>query len=646
MQEHSTMVEQEAEAIAANEEQDEQQKLADEQQKQADELQKQADEQQKLADELYRIRHSTAHVMAQAVVERYPDAKVGIGPPIQDGFYYDFDLGLGDDGRPRTFTPDDLEAIEARMREIVKGKWPYEVREVTAAEAEELFADEQYKLELIRDLAAGNVDEYGEPVDEPVPITLYTQDTFTDLCRGPHVRHTGYIKPNGFKLLSTAAAYWRGDERNPMLQRIYGTAWKNKTSLEKYLERLEEIEKRDHRRIGTDLDLFSTEPDQVGGGLVLWHAKGGLMRHLIEEYAKERHLEGGYDFVYTPHIGRGQLWETSGHLDFFREGMYAPLDIDGQEYFLKPMNCPFHIMIYKSRRRSYRELPMKMAEWGTVYRYERSGVLHGLMRVRGFTQDDAHIFCVPEDVDASIAEVLNFSLDMLGAFGFDDFTMYVSTRPEKAVGDAADWDRATQALVRAVEARGLDYEMNEGEGAFYGPKIDIDIQDALGRAWQCSTIQFDFNLPERFGLTFADSDGELRRPYMVHRTLFGSMERFFGVLIEHYGGAFPVWLCPVQAVVIPIADRHVEYAEQVVDRLKAAGLRAEVDGRDDRMRAKIRDAQLAKTPYMLVVGDREAESDAVSVRLRTEADLGAEPVDDFIERVKRAIDARTGVEGE
>ena len=629
----------EADEAAAEKAQAESREVAD------DEAQR-ATVEQTIADELHRIRHSTAHVMAQAVVERFPEAKVGIGPPIQDGFYYDFDLGTDEGGRSRTFSPEDLEAIEERMREIVKGKHAFEVREVTEEEAEERFADEPYKLELIRELSAGNVDEYGEPVDEPVPITLYQQDRFTDLCRGPHVPNTGYIKPNAFKLLSTAAAYWRGDEHRPMLQRIYGTAWKNKTSLEEFLARLEEIEKRDHRRIGTDLDLYSTSPEQVGGGLVLWHPKGGLMRHLIEEYAKERHLEGGYDFVYTPHIGRGQLWETSGHLDFFRENMYAPLDIDGQEYFLKPMNCPFHIMIYKSRRRSYRELPIKMAEWGTVYRYERSGVLHGLMRVRGFTQDDAHIFCAPDDVDESIAEVLNFSLDILEAFGFEDFAVYVSTMPDKAVGDVADWDRATQALIRAVEARGLDYEIKEGEGAFYGPKIDIDIQDALGRAWQCSTIQFDFNLPEKFGLTYADADGELRRPYMVHRALFGSMERFFGVLVEHYGGAFPVWLSPVQAVVIPIADRHLEYAESVAERLREAGIRVEVDGRDDRMRAKIRDAQLAKVPYMLVVGDREAENDAVAVRLRTEADLGAESVDDFIARIKDAIEARTGVEGE
>jgi threonyl-tRNA synthetase len=431
-----------------------------------------------------------------------------------------------------------------------------------------------------------------------------------------------------------------------MLQRIYGTAWMNKTSLQDYLHRLEEIEKRDHRRIGRDLDLFSTSPDQVGGGLVLWHPNGGLMRHLIEEFAKQRHLEGGYDLVYTPHIGRAQLWETSGHLDFFRENMYAPLDIDDQEYYLKPMNCPFHIMIYKARRHSYRDLPLKMAEWGTVYRYERSGVLHGLMRVRGFTQDDAHIFCTPDQVEEAISEVLGFSIDMLQAFGFSEFAVYVSTRPQKAVGEVEDWDRATEALVKAVEEHGLDYEIKEGEGAFYGPKIDIDIQDALGRAWQCSTIQFDFNLPEKFGLTYADADGELRRPYMVHRALFGSMERFFGVLIEHYGGAFPVWLCPVQAVVVPIADRHNAYAMEVAARLKEAGIRARADTRDDRMRAKIRDAQLAKVPYMLVVGDREVADGTVSVRLRTEVDLGDESVDEFIKRALQAVEERSGVEGE
>jgi len=586
---------------------------------------------------LYKLRHSTAHVMAEAVLELFPEAKLGIGPPIENGFYYDFDLGKDENGRPRSFTPEDLERIEARMREIVKGRWPYERQEVTADEAREIFADQPYKLELIDELEKGNVDEYGNPVEDPVPITVYRHHNFVDLCRGPHVPHTGYIKPNAFKLLSTAAAYWRGDERRPMLQRIYGTAWKNKTQLEAYLHRLAEIEKRDHRRLGVELDLFSTVPDQVGGGLILWHPKGGRIRAIIEDFARQQHLEGGYEIVYTPHIGRSKLWETSGHLDFYRENMYAPMDIEGQQYYLKPMNCPFHIMIYKSRRRSYRELPMRLAEWGTVYRFERSGVLHGLMRVRGFTQDDAHIFCTPEQVEEEIKRVLDFSLDMLEAFGFREFDLYVSTRPEKYVGDPAQWDKATEALKRAVESRGLDYEVKEGEGAFYGPKIDIDIKDALGRAWQCTTIQFDFNLPERFDLKFVGEDGREHRPYMVHRALLGSMERFFGVLIEHYGGAFPVWLAPVQAILIPIADRHVPYAQEVAQQLRAAGLRVQVDDRRERMNAKIRDAQLQKIPYMLIVGDREAEAGAVAVRLRTEEDLGAMPVADFIAMAQEAV---------
>jgi threonyl-tRNA synthetase len=597
-------------------------------------------------EQLFRIRHSTAHVLAQAVLERYPQAKLGIGPPIESGFYYDFDLGLAEDGRRRTFSPEDLVAIEARMREIIAGRHEFGMREVSAADAREMFADQPYKIELIDALAAGNLDDNGQPVAEPVPITVYQQDTFVDLCRGPHVPHTGYIKPNACKLLSTAAAYWRGDERRPMLQRIYGTAWQSRAELDAYLERLAEVERRDHRRLGTELDLYSTDPDQVGGGLVLWHPKGALVRHLIEEFAKRRHLEAGYDFVYTPHIGRARLWETSGHLGFYRDSMYAPLEIDGQPYYLKPMNCPFHIAIYRSRRRSYRELPLRLAEWGTVYRFERSGVLHGLLRVRGFTQDDAHLFVAPRDVDEAIASALGFSLDMLTAFGFVQFEVNVSTRPEKFVGSVADWDMATAALVRAVEAAGVTYRTKEGEGAFYGPKIDLDVRDALGRAWQLSTIQFDFNMPEKFDLTFADADGELRRPYMIHRALLGSIERFFGVLVEHYGGAFPVWLAPVQAVVIPIADRHNGYAAEIGAALGRAGLRAEVDDRDDRMKAKIRDAQLAKVPYMLVVGDREVELGEVAVRLRTGEDLGAMPVDAFIALASTAVQERTGVGAE
>jgi threonyl-tRNA synthetase len=599
-----------------------------------------AEDGNKDAELLHKLRHSAAHVMAEAVLERFPEARLGIGPPIENGFYYDFDLGVDEAGTPRTFSPEDLEKIEERMREIVKERWPFDRQEVTADQARELFKNNPYKLELIDELEAGNVDEYGDPVDEPVPISIYTQHEFTDLCRGPHVPHTGYIKPNAFKLLSTAAAYWRGDEHNPTMQRIYGTAWKNKTQLEAYLAKLAEIEKRDHRRLGVQLDLFSTAPGEVGGGLILWHPKGGMIRTIVEDFARQQHLEGGYDIVYTPHIGRSRLWETSGHLDFYRESMYAPLNIDGLEYYLKPMNCPFHIMIYKSDRRSYRDLPMRLAEWGTVYRFERSGVLHGLLRVRGFTQDDAHIFCTPAQVEDEIKRVLDFSLDMLEAFGFKEFNIYVSTRPEKYVGEPAQWDVATEALKRAVNSRGLGYQIKAGEGAFYGPKIDIDVKDALGRAWQLTTIQFDFNLPERFDLRFVGEDGLEHQPYMVHRALLGSMERFFGVLIEHYGGAFPVWLAPVQAIMIPIADRHTPYCEQVAGQLKAAGLRVQVDARSERMSAKIRDAQLQKIPYMLVAGDREAEAGNVAVRLRTEEDLGAMPVENFLEIAQAAIDEK------
>ncbi len=586
-------------------------------------------------NELDALRHSTAHVMAQAVLEAFPDGKLAIGPPIEDGFYYDFDL-------PRPLTPEDLEAIEQRMREIIKGRHAFEYRETDEVEARKLFADQPYKIELIDGLAAGEVDEYGEKAEDPPVISIYTHDDFTDLCRGPHVSDTGQIKRNAFKLLKVAGAYWRGDESRPMLQRIYGTVWPDRKALKAYLQRLAEAEKRDHRRLGKDLDLFSIQPD-LGSGLVLWHPKGGLVRSLIEDFAREEHLKAGYDLVYSPHIGRAWLWETSGHLDFYRENMYAPLDIDGQEYFLKPMNCPFHIMMYRSRRRSYRDLPMRLAEFGTVYRYERSGVLHGLMRVRGFTQDDAHIFCRPDQVEEEIQHVLDFTLFILRSFGFEDFDVYLSTRPEKSVGEPERWEQATEALRRAVESRGLPYRVKEGEGAFYGPKIDVDIKDAIGRAWQCTTIQFDFNLPERFDLTFVGTDGQPQQPYMVHRALLGSMERFFGVLIEHYAGAFPVWLAPVQAMIIPIADRHVAYAQAVAAQLQQAGLRAEVDERTERMNAKIRDAQLQKIPYMLVVGDREMEGDQVAVRLRTGKNLGPRAVPDFVALAQEAIDRKEAV---
>jgi len=586
---------------------------------------------------LHRLRHSTAHVMAEAVVERFPDASIAIGPPIKDGFYYDFDLGREADGSLRTFAPEDLEAIEKRMRQIVAGRFPFVRKEVSAAEAKALFAGQGYKLELIEGLERGGVDEYGEPTAEPPVISTFQHDHFVDLCRGPHLEHTGQIPPDGFKLLSVAGAYWRGDEHNPMLQRIYGTAWPNREQLRAYIEKLEEAKRRDHRRLGKDLDLFSTNPDDVGGGLVLWHPKGGLIRHLAEEFCKQEHLAAGYDLVYTPHIGRATLWQTSGHLDYYKENMYSPIDIEGQEFYLKPMNCPFHMQIYRSRTRSYRDLPMRFAEWGTVYRFERSGVLHGLTRVRGFTQDDAHLFCRPDQMPAEIDRVLNFCLHILRSFGFTEFNAYLSTRPADGLGDVAQWEAAESALKTALHQASIPYQVDAGGGAFYGPKIDLKVYDALGREWQLSTIQFDFNFPERFDLSFVGEDGAEHRPYVIHRALLGSMERFFGLLIEHYGGAFPIWLSPVQAMVVPIADRHQESARLVVAQLQSAGLRVEVDESSERMNAKIRNAQLQKIPYMLVIGDREAAESTVNVRLRTGDQRGTMPVSEFIAQVQEAI---------
>jgi threonyl-tRNA synthetase len=571
-------------------------------------------------EQLERLRHSTAHVMAEAVMQVFPGAKFAIGPSIEDGFYYDFDL-------PRPLTPEDLETIESRMRQIIKAHYPFQREEISRQEALERFADQPYKVELITDM----------PEDEV--LSIYTQGDFTDLCRGPHVENTKQIDAKAVKLLKVAGAYWRGDEKRPMLQRIYGTAWTAPEKLKAYLEKLEELEKRDHRRLGRELELYSVH-EEAGPGLVHWHPKGGLIRTVIEDFWRKEHYKAGYDLVYTPHIGRAQLWEDSGHLDFYRELMYSPMDIEGQEYFLKPMNCPFHINIYKSRLRSYRELPLRWAELGTVYRFERSGVLHGLMRVRGFTQDDAHIFCAPEGIIEEINRVLAFSLSMWRSFGFEEYEIYLSTRPEKYVGEAERWEQAQKAMRHALEEEGLPYEVDEGAGAFYGPKIDISIKDALGRLWQCTTIQFDFNLADRFDLTYVGDDGRETAPYLVHRTLLGSMERFLGILIEHYAGAFPIWLAPVQARLIPITDRNVEYARDVESRLRAAGLRTEVDARGERMQAKIRDAQLQKIPYMLVVGDREMEADAVAVRLRTEENLGARSVEEFVAMAQEAIAKR------
>ncbi len=554
------------------------------------------------------MRHSAAHVMADAVIKLFPEAKMGIGPPTQDGFYYDFDVS-------RPFTPEDLEEIENSMRETISGGFPFEREELSRADAQKMFADQPYKLELI------------EGLPDDAIISIYRHDGFVDLCQGPHVEGTSGIP--AMKLLSVAGAYWRGDEKRPMLQRIYGTAFESEAELTEHLERLEEAERRDHRTLGRQLGLFSVH-EEIGPGLIVWHPKGGRIRSIIEDYWKDLHYRLGYDIVYSPHIGRAQLWETSGHLDFYRDSMYAPVEVDNQEYFLKPMNCPFHIAIYQSALHSYRELPLRFAELGTVYRYERSGVLHGLMRVRGFTQDDAHIFCTPDQVEDEIGGVLELTFELLDAFGFSDYSIALSTRPEKYVGDPEMWDHATQSLQGALEKRRLPFTVDEGGGAFYGPKIDINITDALGRAWQCTTVQFDFNLPQRFDLTYQDAEGGRSQPYMVHRAILGSMERFLGVLIEHYGGAFPLWLAPVQAVVIPIADRHVEYCESVLASLEAAGFRAEVDTRNERMNQKIRTAQLRKVPYMLVVGDRELEAGAVSVRHRDSEDLGAMPLDSFL----------------
>jgi len=584
--------------------------------------------------ELYRIRHSAAHVMAQAVVEMFPgEAKVAIGPPIAEGFYYDFDL-------PRSLTPEDLEAIESRMRELIEGDFEFEMQVVSADEAKEIFKDQPYKLELIKGLEVGGVDEYGEPTEEAPVISTFTHDTFTDLCRGPHLERTGQINPGALKLLNVAGAYWRGDEHRPMLQRIYGTAWETSEELEQYLWRLEEAKKRDHRVLGRELDLFSVSED-VGPGLILWHPKGGMIRKLAEDFSREEHEKAGYDFVYTPHIGKSKLWETSGHLDWYADAMYPPVEVEEQKYYLKPMNCPFHIQIYKSKTRSYRDLPLRYAEWGTVYRYERSGTLHGLLRVRGLTQDDAHLFCRPDQMPEEIDKTLDFSLNILRSFGFDDIHAYLATRdPDKAAGSPEQWEAPTEALRASLERSGLSYQVDEAEATFYGPKIDLKVNDALDREWQLSTIQFDFFLPERFGLSYVGEDGAEHQPYMIHRALMGAMERFFGTLIEHHAGAFPVWLAPVQVSLIPIADRHQDYARGVAEQLKEAGLRVEVDERSERMNAKIRDAQVQKVPYMLIMGDRDAEANQVSVRLRSQEDLGGMSVEAFLERAHADIKAR------
>ncbi len=562
-----------------------------------------------------RMRHSAAHVMADIVTRMYPDVRVGIGPPTADGFYYDFLT-------ERSFSPADLEEIERRMQGVIDEDLPFVYREYPRDEARRLNADEPLKLEVIDDIPEGEA------------ISTYTHGRFEDLCGGPHVESTGKIA--AYKLLSVAGAYWRGDENRPMLKRIYGTAFESEAELSDHLERLEEARKRDHRVLGRQLDLFSIS-DDVGPGLVIWHPKGATVRGLIEEFWRAEHVAAGYSLVYTPHVGKADLWRTSGHLDFYAENMFAPMDMDGQDYYLKPMNCPFHMTYYKTDLRSYRDLPIRTGELGTVYRYERGGVLAGLLRVRGLTQDDAHIFCRQDQVKEEVNGVLDLTFHLLTSFGFSEFEVMLATKPEKAVGTDAQWNLATEALRQTLEERAQDYTLDEGGGAFYGPKIDVHIRDAIGRLWQITTVQFDFNLPARFELEYVGQDGDRHQPYVIHRALLGSMERFMGVLIEHYGGAFPTWLAPVQAVVIPIADRHQEYGQSIVDRLSGAGLRAEMDDGNDRMGAKIRSAQVRKVPYMLVVGDREASADAAALRLRSGQDLGAVPVHEIVERLRDEV---------
>ena len=559
------------------------------------------------------MRHSAAHVMAAAVRRLWPDALFDIGPDTDEGFYYDFDL-------KHRLTVEDFPAIEAEMAKIVAENAPFVREEKTREEVLAMMTQrgQKYKLERLADIPEGET------------ISLYHSGDFTDLCRGPHVASTGAIK--AFKLTSVAGAYFRGDEKNQMMQRLYGTAFLSPADLDAHLKMLEEAKLRDHRTLGRDLDLFSIQ-ESVGPGLVHWHPKGARIRATIEEFWRREHYRAGYEMLYTPHIGRSNLWETSGHLGFYSENMYAPMEIDEQRYYIKPMNCPFHIQIYKTHKRSYRELPLRWAELGTVYRYERAGVLHGLMRVRGFTQDDAHIYCTEEQVETEVRECVRFAIAMWRAFGFEDITAYLATRPEKAVGDPARWDLAQRSLEAALKAEGIAYEMDEGGGAFYGPKIDLKTRDAIGREWQMSTVQFDFNLPDRFDMVYMGADGQEHRPYMVHRALLGSLERFFGILIEHYAGAFPLWLAPVQALLIPVTDKQSAAAKDVAAKLRAKDIRVVVDERAEKMGAKIRDAQMQKIPYMLVLGGREIENGTVSVRGRVAGDLGAMPLDAFIEKV-------------
>ncbi len=587
---------------------------------------------------LYRIRHSTAHVMAQAVLEQFPDAKIAIGPPIEDGFYYDFDL-------PRALTDEDLKAIEKRMKQIIKQGHVFTRKEVSAAEARRIFADQPHKLELIDGLEHGGIDEYGQKTDEPVVISTYMQDTFEDLCRGPHVENTREINPKAISITfkAPAGAYWRGDENREMLTRIYGTAWETSDQLQEYLALLEEAKKRDHRRIGQELGLF-TFSTEVGKGLPLWKPNGAVLRDLLERFLRDVQLSRGYQPIMTPHIARIALYERSGHYPYYKDSQYSPFEVEGDHFMLKPMNCPHHIHIYKDELHSYRDLPLRYAEFGTVYRYEKSGELHGLTRVRGFTQDDAHIFCTPEQLEDEFIDVIELVEFILNGLGLTDYRARVGVRdPEsdKYVGADENWDRAAAAIIAAAEKKGINFTVEEGEAAFYGPKLDFIIRDALKREWQISTIQVDYNLPERFELEYIGDDNERHQPIMIHRALYGSMERFVAVLIEHYAGAFPAWLHPVQVMLIPIADRHIDYMKDVARKLRAAGIRAEVDASENRMGNKIRLATGQKIPWMLIAGDRDVEDGAVSVRLRDGADLGAMSVEDFVQMAQGIIESKS-----
>jgi len=563
--------------------------------------------------------HSTSHLMAHAIQSLYPEAKFGVGPAIEGGFYYDFDINT-------KLTDDDLAKIEKRMMEIANEKQVFKRRELSKSEALEFFkkVDDQYKLEIISEL-----DEKNEV------ISLYHEGDFTDLCTGPHIPSVDKIKY--VKLINISGSYWRGDEKRQSLQRIYGVSFPKKKMLEDHLHLLEEAKKRDHRKLGKQLGLFSVE-EESGPGLIYWHPKGASVRNTVENFWRETHIKNGYDLVYSPHIGKSGLWETSGHLSHFKENMFAPMSIDEQDYYVKPMNCPFHIMMYKSDLHSYRDLPLRWAELGTVYRYEKSGVLHGLLRVRGFTQDDAHIFCTNDQIESEIIEVIKFSSYIWSSFGFDQLKYYVSTKPEKAVGNDEIWDKAIHSLRNALESEGLEYEVDEGGGAFYGPKIDIKIKDALNREWQMSTIQFDFNLPERFDMKYIGEDGKEHRPFMVHRALFGSIERFMGVLIEHYGGAFPTWLAPIQAVIIPISQNFLDYAGEVKIQLENKNIKVKLDSRNEKMGYKIREWETQKVPYMLIVGEKEKESNTVSVRKHKEGDKGASKIEEVTDKIVAEIE--------